>query len=74
MRWLWCIIKKGCLNIIQTTFSGWAHLGLNQGPPDYESGATNQLSYRPRNITISFYFCPARLHWRSVLIKSDAKI
>jgi len=18
---------------------GWAHLGLNQGPPDYESGA-----------------------------------
>ena len=24
----------------------WSHLGLNQGPPDYESGATNQLSYR----------------------------
>ena len=23
----------------------WSHLGLNQGPPDYESGATNQLSY-----------------------------
>ena len=22
----------------------WSHLGLNQGPPDYESGATNQLS------------------------------
>ena len=20
-------------------FTGWAHLGLNQGPPDYESGA-----------------------------------
>ena len=25
----------------------WAHLGLNQGPPDYESGAANQLSYGP---------------------------
>ena len=25
----------------------WAQLGLNQRPPDYESGATNQLSYRP---------------------------
>ena len=24
----------------------WFCLGLNQGPPDYESGATNQLSYR----------------------------
>ena len=23
----------------------WFHLGLNQGPPDYESGATDQLSY-----------------------------
>lgn len=26
----------------------WSHLGLNQGPPDYESGATNQLSYRTK--------------------------
>ena len=25
----------------------WAQLGLNQWPPDYESGATNQLSYGP---------------------------
>lgn len=25
----------------------WAQLGLNQRPPDYESGATNQLSYGP---------------------------
>ena len=32
----------------------WAHLGLNQGPPDYESGATNQLSYGPKQKT---YFC-----------------
>ena len=23
----------------------WSHQGLNLGPPDYESGATNQLSY-----------------------------
>ena len=28
----------------------WSHLGLNQGPPDYESGATNQLSYRTPRI------------------------
>ena len=26
----------------------WAQLGLNQRPPDYESGATNQLSYGPQ--------------------------
>ena len=36
------------------TFSLWSHLGLNQGPPDYESGATNQLSYRtPRRNVFS---------------------
>ena len=29
----------------------WSHLGLNQGPPDYESGATNQLSYRTSSST-----------------------
>ena len=23
----------------------WTRLGLNQRPPDYESGATNRLSY-----------------------------
>ena len=28
-------------------FNLWAQLGLNQWPPDYESGATNQLSYGP---------------------------
>ena len=28
------------------TFNLWTQLGLNQRPPDYESGATNQLSYR----------------------------
>ena len=31
----------------------WSCLGLNQGPPDYESGATNQLSYR--TATLSLY-------------------
>ncbi len=25
----------------------WAQLGSNQRPPDYESGAANQLSYGP---------------------------
>lgn len=25
----------------------WAQQDLNLRPPDYESGATNQLSYRP---------------------------
>ncbi len=31
---------------MKKTFFSWSCLGLNQGPPDYESGATNQLSYR----------------------------
>ena len=31
--------------LVSDCFS-WSCLGLNQGPPDYESGATNQLSYR----------------------------
>ena len=34
----------------------WSHLGLNQGPPDYESGATNQLSYRTSSIERNFRF------------------
>jgi hypothetical protein len=29
----------------------WAHQDLNLGPPDYESGAANQLSYRPYDIS-----------------------
>ena len=32
--------------VLQVLFL-WAQLGLNQRPPDYESGATNQLSYGP---------------------------
>ena len=35
-----CLNHKGLFRPFQ-----WSHLGLNQGPPDYESGATNQLSY-----------------------------
>ena len=31
--------------VVGTILLLWSHLGLNQGPPDYESGATNQLSY-----------------------------
>ncbi len=27
----------------------WTQLGSNQRPPDYESGATNQLSYGSSN-------------------------
>ena len=38
------------------SFPVWSHLGLNQGPPDYESGATNQLSYGTQK-TIIFYMC-----------------
>ena len=36
----------------------WSHLGLNQGPPDYESGATNQLSYGTYfPVKYSFFYC-----------------
>ena len=31
-------ILKGFNTFVETLFK-WAHLGLNQGPPDYESGA-----------------------------------
>ncbi len=32
--------KKASIKIDESlTSKGWAHLGLNQGPPDYESGA-----------------------------------
>lgn len=39
----------------------WAQLGLNQRPPDYESGATNQLSYRPGNYSDNFRIFAKRL-------------
>ena len=34
----------------------WSHQGLNLGPPDYESGATNQLSYRTNIILFCLWF------------------
>ena len=33
----------------------WSHQGLNLGPPDYESGATNQLSYRTKIYIAKWY-------------------
>jgi hypothetical protein len=32
----------------------WAQLGSNQRPPDYESGAANQLSYGPKIIGLQY--------------------
>ena len=49
----------------------WAQLGLNQWPPDYESGATNQLSYRP-DFQKSFRFLKSDC--KSNQICSTAKI
>ena len=43
----------------------WSHLGLNQGPPDYESGATNQLSYG--TVFRFFYFITASCRASSFL-------
>ena len=40
----------------------WAQLGLNQRPPDYESGATNQLSYRPGKPRQKFKNLPNIFH------------
>ena len=43
--------KKPCISarLFVAHLSG-PSLGLNQRPPDYESGATNQLSYRTKPI------------------------
>ena|GEM_PF-5864202 len=41
------VTNKKAVTESVTAFGGWAHQDLNLGPPDYESGATNQLSYRP---------------------------
>ncbi len=35
----------------------WAQQGLNLRPPDYESGATNQLSYRPALVAAKLHIC-----------------
>ncbi len=39
----------------------WSHQDLNLGPPDYESGATNQLSYR------TCFSADAKLHKKNIL-------
>ena len=35
------------MNCNYLVFKGWAQQGMILRPPDYESGATNQLSYGP---------------------------
>ena len=42
------IKKRNTLKINVLRFNLWSHQDLNLGPPDYESGATNQLSYRTK--------------------------
>lgn len=32
-------LKKDLHFTVSLSFSAWSHLGLNQGPPDYESDA-----------------------------------
>ena len=41
------------IHVMRHSIFVWSHQGLNLGPPDYESGATNQLSYRT-NISFAF--------------------
>lgn len=49
-----CTETKKELRFPATLFERkWAHQGLNLGPLDYESSATNQLSYRPLRV----FFC-----------------
>ena len=55
-------------------FFMWAQLGLNQRPPDYESGATNQLSYRPY-LRLNKYICIAEgWLWHASSVKSVANL
>ena len=42
-KWTQAQNEKGSYH----TALSWAQLGSNQRPPDYESGAANQLSYGP---------------------------
>jgi hypothetical protein len=40
----------------------WSHQDLNLGPPDYESGAANQLSYRTKqSLEIAAFKCAAKI-------------
>ena len=53
--------KKELQFLVTLLFWGWAQLGLNQRPPDYESGATNQLSYGPWKLpTMPTIFCDGK--------------
>ena len=47
----------------------WAQLGLNQRPPDYESGATNQLSYGPKKRAIKAVFLCVQKYKEIAIIK-----
>ena len=52
----------------------WSHLGLNQGPPDYESGATNQLSYRtPQNLFLNSFAAAKVLQKMHIRKKNEEK-
>ena len=51
----------------------WSHLGLNQGPPDYESGATNQLSYGTRSLLLLFNLTGSTVEHKA-LIFGDAHL
>ena len=59
-----CHISKKARNHSESDFL-WSHQGLNLGPPDYESGATNQLSYR----TKLYYFAL----WLGVVTEPQCK-
>lgn len=49
------IMKEAVTKIIRNCFyfNLWAQQGMILRPPDYESGATNQLSYGP---SLFYYF------------------
>ena len=49
--------KEKGMTIIMMSSLLWSHQGLNLGPPDYESGATNQLSYRTSILFAFGDFC-----------------
>ncbi len=59
-------LSKKSTCIIHASAFLWSHQGLNLGPPDYESGATNQLSYR----TNLYYFAL----WLGVVPNHNANI
>ena len=60
--------------LISKDLTLWSHLGLNQGPPDYESGATNQLSYRtPQNILSNSFAAAKVLQKMHIRKKNEEK-